>query len=249
MLSVELNLQGYGKMKKFLDSLFLGLFIFCFAARVSAGDYLVINADVTGDGQADVIKLSEGGPDFYDLVVTSGGKDVLENNSLVPTKKMNNSGGLDVSHGLSVIDGNLVIQYHFCEPSTSVCYSRNVVGTYKDGSFLFSREEVVASAEKTITRDVFYQRPATPLSDLTYQKFLENDGDAKKLFSSAFGTCVQELGGDSLMKISDELEKESPAEWVRNTGCVTPALVFSLQGQGLLTMEAALRYVSSLAIK
>jgi hypothetical protein len=249
MLNVALNLQGYGKMKKFLDSLIFCLFIFSFGGSVSAGDYLVINADVTGDGQADVIKLTKGGTDFFVLVVTSGGKEIFKNDSLVPTKKMNNSGGLDVSHGLSVVDGNLVIQYYFCEPSTSVCYSRNVVGTYKDGSFLFSREEVVASAEKTITRDVFYQRPATPLSDLTYQKFLENDGDAKKLFSSAFGTCVQELGGDSLMKISDELEKESPAEWVRNTGCVTPALVFSLQGQGLLTMEAALRYVSSLAIK
>ena len=249
MLNVERNLQGSGKMKKFLDSFIFGLFIFSFAASVSAGEYLVINADVTGDGQADVIKLSEGGSDFYDLVVTSGGKEILKNNSLVPTKKMNSSGGLDVSHGLSVVDGNLVIQYYFCEPSTSVCYSRNIVGVYKGGGFVFSREEVVASAEKAIARDVFYQRPAKPLSDLTYQKLLENDSDAKKLFSSTFGSCVQELGGDSLMKVSEELEKNNPAEWVRNTGCVTPALVFSLQAQGLLSMEAALRYISSLTVK
>ncbi len=249
MLSVGLNLKGYGKMKKFLDSLIFSLFVFGFAARVSAGDYLVINADVTGDGQADVISLSEGGRNFYNLVVTSAGKKILENNSLVPTKKMNNSGGLDILHGLAVVDGNLVIQYRFCEPSTNVCYSRDVVGTYKDGGLVFSREEVVASAEKTITRDVFYQRPAKPLSDLTYQELLENDGDAKKLFSSRFGTCVQELGGDSMMRISDELEKNNPAEWIRSTGCVTPALVFSLQDQGLLSMEAVLRYISSLSIR
>lgn len=249
MLSEEFNLKGYGKVKKYFGNLFFGLSVFGFSIVASANDYIEISADVTGDGQADIIKLTSDDSDFYKLVIISNGKEILSNSNLVPARTIKNSGGLDVFHGLSVVDGNLVIQYYFCVLSTSVCYSRNVVGTYKDGKVLFSREEVVASAEKIVTNGVFYQRPAESLSNLSYQTLLENDGNAKKLFSSSFGTCVQELGGDSLMKISEELEKKKPAEWVLKTGCVTPALVFGLQGQGLLTLEAASRYISSLGTK
>ncbi|MHC8329746.1 hypothetical protein [Pseudomonas sp. LB1P83] len=209
----------------------------------SASDFLVLNRDVTGDGNLDQVKLTDNDTEFYTLSVVSGGRELLKNEALVP-KVIKNSGGLEVFQGLSVADGSISIRYRFCSPSSSVCYLRNVVSIFKDGKFFVSREEAVANADKIALTGVFYRKPAIPLDSLTYQSLLENNDSATKLFASIYGNCVVEMDGDSLVKISDELEKDSPSEWVLRKGCITPALVFALQAQKFLSPKAASNYFS-----
>lgn len=207
----------------------------------SASDFLVLSRDVTGDGNLDQIKLIDNGTEFYKLSVSSGGRELLKNEALVP-KAIKNSGGLEVFQGLSVADGNISIRYRFCSPSNSVCYLRNIVSFFKDGKFSVSREEAVVNADKIALTGVFYRKPAVPLDSLTYQSLLENNDSATKLFTSTYGSCVVEMDGDTLVKISDELEKDSPSEWVLKNGCITPALVFVLQAQKYLSPKAASNY-------
>jgi hypothetical protein len=241
-LFVQISSPKPRKIKKCFG---IGIFIVALLSSciglANASDFIVINRDVTGDGNIDQIKLIDSNAEFYELIVESGGKEILKNENLVP-KTLKNSGGLEVFQGLSVVDGNISIRYRFCSPSSSVCYLRNIISNFKDGQFVFSREETASSADKIALVGTFYQKPAVPLKSLSYQFLLENNDNATKLFASTYGRCVVEMDGDSLVKISDELEKDSPNEWVLEKGCVTPALVFALQVQKYLSSKAASRY-------
>lgn len=106
-------------------------------------------------------------------------------------------------------------------------------------------EGVVAAADKIALVDVFYQKTEKQLSSLTYQSLIENNENAEMLFSSMYGDCVTGLGSGALAKISEELEKDFPDDWVMSKGCVTAALVFNLQAQKYLSYKAAMRYFSS----
>ncbi|MEB0225356.1 hypothetical protein QN414_13675 [Pseudomonas sp. 5S1] len=229
-------------MKNFFDKrvFTIGLLSACIG-HVNAADFLLLNRDVTGDGNLDQVKLADNGSEFYTLSVISGGKELLRNENLVP-RTLKNSGGLDIFQGLSVVDGNITIRYRFCSPSSSVCYFRNIISSFKDEKFVFSREETVASADKIALSGVFYKKPVSPLASLSYQSLLEDNDSATNMFSSTYGKCAVEMDGDSLVKISEELEKDSPNEWVLKKGCVTPALVFTLQAQKYLSPNAASRY-------
>lgn len=209
----------------------------------NASDFMVLNRDVTGDGSIDQIKLIDSNAEFYELTVESNGKEILKNENLVP-KTLKNSGGLEIFQGLSVVDGDISIRYLFCSPSNSVCYLRNIISDFKDGQFVFSREETVSSADQIALVSTFFQKPTAPLKSLSYQSLLENNDNAMKLFANTYGSCVVEMEGDSLVKISDELEKDSPNEWVLEKGCVTPALVFALQVKKYLSPKAASKYFS-----
>ncbi|UZE11872.1 hypothetical protein [Pseudomonas sp. B21-053] len=209
----------------------------------NASDFMVLNRDVTGDGSIDQIKLIDSNAEFYELTVESYGKEILKNENLVP-KTLKNSGGLEIFQGLSVVDGNISIRYLFCSPSNSVCYLRNIISDFKGGQFVFSREETVSSADQIALVSTFFQKPTVPLKSLSYQSLLENNDNAMKLFANTYGSCVVEMDGDSLVKISDELEKDSPNEWVLEKGCVTPALVVALQVKKYLSTKAASKYFS-----
>lgn len=231
-------------MKKFFDKKIIAVALLgsCIG-YASASDFLVISRDVTGDGNLDQIKLTDNDTELYTLSVSSGGRELLRNEALVP-KAIKNSGGLEVFQGLDVADGNISIRYRFCSPSSSVCYLRNVVSIFKDGKFSVSREEVVANADKIALTGIFYWKPTVPLESLTYQSLIENNVSATKLFAGTYGSCVIEMGGDSLMKISEELEKDSPSDWILKDGCITPALVSALQAQKYLSPKAASSYLS-----
>lgn len=241
-LFMQISSSKSGQMKKYFDK---GISIFAllisYISVANASDFIVINRNVTGDGNIDQIRLVDSNAEFYELTVHSGGKEILKNENLIP-RTLKNSGGLEVFQGLSVVDGDISIRYRFCSPSSSVCYLRNIISNFKDGQFVFSREETISSADQIALVGTFYQKPAVPLKSLTYQSLLENNDNATKLFASTYGSCVVEMDGDSLVKISDELEKDSPNEWVLEKGCVTPALVFALQVQKYLSSKAASRY-------
>lgn len=230
-------------MKNYLGDFAL---VFCLGASVgvaNASDFLVINRDITGDGNLDEVKLIDNGGKFYTLSIVSSGKEILRNDALVP-KGVTNKGGLEVFQGLSVADRNVSIKYRFCSPSSSICYDRDVVSFFKDDKFFVLREGVVAAADKIALVEGFYKKSEVSLSLLTYQSLIENNENAEALFSSIYGDCLAALGGDALTKISEELEKESPDEWVMKKGCVTAALVFNLEAQKYLSYKAALRYLS-----
>ncbi|MBX8574469.1 hypothetical protein [Pseudomonas cichorii] len=231
------------KYEKFTRYILSFYFVFSVGAT-SAADYLTIHQDVTGDGVADQIVVNGDDSEFYTLSITSKGKEILKNKNLI-LRTIKNSGGLDIFQGVSVTDKNISIRYRFCSPSKGVCYDRNIVSSFKEGHFFFSREEATANADKIAVSGVFYQRPPTPLESLSYQSLLENNDNAEKLFSNIYGSCVAYQGGDSLTKISEALEKDNPDEWVLAKGCVNPALVYSLEAQEYLSHSAASKYLSS----
>ncbi len=239
----EPNLLGFGQMKKYFNKKMIVAFFSFSVCGAHAAEYVIINQDVTGGGSVDQIKLTDEGRDFYTFSVISKGKEILKNENLVP-KTIKNSGGLEIFQGLSVVDRNISLRYRFCSPSKGVCYDRNIIGSFKDGQFFFSREEAIASADKISLSGTFYQRPALPMASLSYQSLLENNDNAEKLFGNIYGSCVAEQGGDSLTKISEALEKDIPDEWVLAPGCVTPALIFNLKAQNYLTPKAANKYLS-----
>ncbi len=208
----------------------------------NASDFLVMKRDVTSDGNPDTIKLIDKGGQFYTLSVISNDREILHNEELVPNS-IKNKGGLEVFQGLSVADNNISLRYRFCSPSSSVCYDRSIIAFFKDEQFLLLNEEVVASADNISLSNTFYQKEKVPFSSVTYQSLVENNDKAEAAYSSVFGACVAGLGGDALAKISEELEKNSPGDWVMRKGCVTPALVFNLETQKYLSHKAAMRYL------
>jgi hypothetical protein len=93
--------------------------------------------------------------------------------------------------------------------------------------------------------DIFYKKNATPLEALDFQSLLEENNDAEQAFELVYGKCVVKLGGDSLLAIADELEKDPPGNWVMKQGCVTPALVFAMQTQSYVSYKTALKYLDA----
>jgi hypothetical protein len=230
-------------MRKYLVIVMLCLG--AFAGAADASNLLVINRDVTGDGELDEVKLVGNDGLFYTLSIISNGKEILRNENLVP-KGIVNKGGLEIFQGLSVADRNISLRYRFCTPSKSVCYDRTIVGAFKEDKFVVLREGVVASADKIALSEIFNKKTEMLLSSLTYQSLIAHNENAENLFSGMYGDCVLGLGGDALTKISEELEKASPDNWVMSKGCVTAALVFNLEAQKYLSREAASRYLSAI---
>lgn len=232
-------------MKRVFCMQVIAAVIFCCLGSANATDYLLINQDLTGDGATDQVKLTDEVSEFYTLRVISKGKEILRNPNLVP-KSMKNDGGLEVFQGVSVVDQNISLRYRFCSPSMGVCYDRNLIGGFKEGQLFFLREETVTSAEKIALSGIFYSQSEVLMESLSYQSLLEDSDNAEKLFSSTYGSCVADLGGDSLARISEELEKDTPNDWVLAKGCITPALVFNLNAQGYLSTAALGRYLALL---
>lgn len=230
-------------MKRYFGKAVLLFFLVATVGHADASDFLVIYEDVTRDGGVDEIKLLDNGTPFYTLSIVSKGGEILHNEKLIP-KKISSKGGLDIFQGISVADHNISMRYRFCSPSSSICYDKNFVWVFKGGEFILLKEEVVAAADKVSLSDVFYQKTEVLLSSLTYESLIENNENAELLFSSIYGRCVAELGGDALVKISEELEKTAPEEWVMKDGCVTAALAFNLVALEYLSYKAALRYLS-----
>lgn len=219
-------------------------FLIFYGAVASGHDYLILHEDVTKDGVVDLVTLADNETDYYTLSIFAGGDEILRNDHLIP-KRFRTTGGMDVWQGLSVVDGDITIRYRFCSPSSNVCYFRSLVNSFIEGKFLFTREESVVSADKISLTDIFYKKNATPLEALDFQSLLEENNDAEQAFELVYGKCVVKLGGDSLLAIADELEKDPPSNWVMKQGCVTPALVFAMQTQNYVSYKAALKYLDA----
>ncbi|MDG2969458.1 hypothetical protein PUN49_20775 [Pseudomonas extremaustralis] len=230
-------------MKKYFGKAVLLFYLVATVSRSDASDFLVMYQDVTRDGELDEIKLLDNGGPFYTLSVVSKGEEILHNEKLIP-KIISNKGGLDIFQEVSVTDHNISIRYRFCSPSSSICYDRNLVGVFKGEEFILLKEEVVAAADKISLSDTFYQKTEVLLNSLSYESLIENNENAEMLFGKIYGSCVAGLGGDALMRISEELENNTPDEWIMKNGCVTPALVFNLEALGYLSYRAVLRYLS-----
>lgn len=207
-----------------------------------AKDYLIINQDLTRGGEYQV-KLRDVGTEFYRLSIFSKGVEVLYNDQLIP-RGIKSSGGLDMFQGIFVVDNSISIRYRFCSPSKSVCYDRNLISNLRQGQFYFLEEEVITTVDKIALAEVFYPKRPILLASLTFQDLLENNDMPESVFNNVYGDCVAKLGGDSLMKISEELEKDSPGDWVLRKGCVTVALVFNLEAQKYISQKAAYNYLS-----
>lgn len=231
-------------MKKFsLKKLSVALLLF-YGDMASGHNYLVLHEDVTKDGVADLVTLADNETDYYTLRIFVGGNEILRNERLIP-KRFRTAGGMDVWQGLSVVDGDITIRYRFCSPSSNVCYFRSLVNSFIEGKFLFTREESVVSADKISLTDIFYKKNAIPLEALDFESLLEENNDAEQAFELVYGKCVVKLGGDSLLTIADELEKDPPGNWVMKQGCVTPALVFAMQAQSYISHKAAFKYLDA----
>jgi hypothetical protein len=234
-------------MKKFLGEKILILStLLTLSSIVHAVDFLSLTKDITGEGIAEEIKLVENESDFYLLTITSNNREIIRNGDLIP-RTIKNSGGLDIFQGISVTDGNLSIRYKFCSPSSSLCSERNIIISYKESEFIFSREDTIVSADMISIKNTHYPKEKIKLSTMSYQTILENNDDtATAVFSKTYGKCVKELGGDTLTRISDELDKDNPGDWLLKKDCITPALVFTLQNQGYISVAAPSKYLKLL---
>lgn len=228
-------------MKKFFAKLAVCFCLGLPAGTANAADYILINQGVKGSG-FDQVKLADESPNFYSLIIVSKGKNIFKNSTLIP-KTARSSGGMDIFQGISLVDNNISIRYRFCSPSKGVCYDRNIISGIKNGEFIFLREEAVAFADNIALSKVFLQSPKAPLASLSYQWLLETNGNIENSFNDIYGSCVSGLGGDSLLRISEALEKKTPDSWVLAKGCVTPALVFILGSQNYLSLNGVSNYL------
>lgn len=232
-------------MKKYSDRIFLVLlFLVVLVLKAQAEDGVTIKVAAKDGGSE--IKLVPASGDYYELKVTTGGKSEMHNKKLVPTSRIKSNGGLEVFRGIWFADGNLLMGFYYCSPASNVCNERRLIFTPSGDDYLFSREEVTAFSENIAVRGVFYNERPVPLEDLTYQYVLEGNNRASELFEKSFGRCILDIGGEAIFTISEELEKESPNEWVFEDGCVTPLLVLNLKNQGELSEKAFSRYFDSL---
>lgn len=247
MAKEEHNSKGYGPMKKFLTRLFVIATIT--GATISAGyakDYLTIKSSLSGGGTPIEINLLDNGGDFYQLDILINNSLRASNDKLIPTKSINNPGGLDIFRGIGIANDNLMLNFYFCSPSIAICYDRHIVIGLSDEQPSVTREEVTAFSGNLSATGAFYNTSPIPLASASYQYFLENNDRARNMFIDKYGECISNIGGDSVLTILDELERPEPSDWLFKKNCITSLLVLELKNQKSLSEQAAKHYFESL---
>lgn len=170
-------------MKKYLNSLILAPLAFFFAPTQANGQISIL-ADITGDKKIEHIEIKKFDAYFHELIISAHGKTILKNSKLIPTHQ--NMTGREIFQGIAVSNGNLVIYYHFCEPPKLVCTDKKIITRFIDGRFEYTLEDTFVFDGDNAVRALFFNTPSLPLSKLTYQHILQDNGRSKRKFFSKY---------------------------------------------------------------
>ncbi|MBB1518556.1 hypothetical protein [Aquipseudomonas guryensis] len=245
MLKEEINSKGYGKLRKYFVRFFTIFVLLSTPLVANAGVRQIIYGDINRNDTSDEVKVTDTEGDFYLLDIIIDGVEKIKITSLIPAKKNKPTGGIEVFRGLGIANNNLIMNLYTCAPSMPVCYDRHLFFEYRGKALSLVREQTTAFSGTLAVLNVNYPSDIDT-SSISYQYFLEKDEPSLDQFNKKYGSCISSLGGDSVLKIIEELESAQPNQWIYEPGCITPSLIFDLQNQKMISKQSSFRYLESI---
>ncbi|CAD5110598.1 hypothetical protein PSEWESI4_04921 [Pseudomonas carbonaria] len=220
-------------MKKYFLAFKIATFLFLSPHAHASETITFIRGDLDSDKKNDEIKIfSIKNSEHYGLSITLSSGKRFENKDFIPGAQLVSKGDIQEFNGIAINNGAVNIFYNYCGPEYSICSNRTLIVAYKEESLDFIGQKVVSYSNGFTNSFYEATSPATPLTELTYESYLQRDQPAEQDFTRQFGNCIADLGLSALDDIADALQQETYPDWLTEKGCITTQLVSGMLTQG-----------------